>query len=88
MAGKAKRSSTRRAAAPAAAKRTVVLVATRKGGWLYHGDAARRTWKIDGPHFLGHTISHLVLDPRDNRTLLAAAKWWCPRAGFSPAPFI
>lgn len=56
------------------AKRTVVLVATRKGAWLYHGDAARKTWRVDGPHFLGHTISHLVLDPRDQRTLLAAAK--------------
>ena len=52
----------------------LVLVATRKGAWLYHGDAARRTWRADGPHFLGHIISHLVLDPRDGRTLLAAAK--------------
>ncbi|MGH8681446.1 MAG: WD40/YVTN/BNR-like repeat-containing protein [Burkholderiales bacterium] len=52
----------------------VVLVATRKGAWLYHGDATRTTWRADGPHFLGHIISHLVLDPRDGRTLLAAAK--------------
>ncbi|MCP5247737.1 MAG: glycosyl hydrolase [Candidatus Accumulibacter sp.] len=52
----------------------VVLVATRKGAWLYHGDAQRDTWRVDGPHFLGHIISHLVLDPRDQRTLLAAAK--------------
>ncbi|MEA2778707.1 MAG: hypothetical protein QOK29_251 [Rhodospirillaceae bacterium] len=52
----------------------LVLVATRKGAWLYHGDAARRNWRVDGPHFLGHIISHLVLDPRDGRTLLAAAK--------------
>lgn len=51
-----------------------VLVATRKGAWLYHGDALRRTWKVDGPHFLGHTLHHVVLDPRDRRTLLAAAK--------------
>ncbi|MCP2936480.1 hypothetical protein NK983_27745, partial [Salmonella enterica subsp. enterica serovar Typhimurium] len=50
------------------------LVATRKGAWLYHGDAERKTWRVDGPHFLGHIISHLVLDPRDGRTLLAAAK--------------
>ena len=57
-----------------AARRMVVLVATRKGAWLFHTDAARRTWRADGPHFLGHTISHLVLDPRDRRTLLAAAK--------------
>ena len=54
--------------------RVVLLVATRKGAWLYHADAARRTWRVDGPHFLGHIINHLLLDPRDGRTLLAAAK--------------
>jgi photosystem II stability/assembly factor-like uncharacterized protein len=52
----------------------IVLVATRKGAWIYSGDARREQWRIDGPHFLGHVISHLVLDPRDGRTLLAAAK--------------
>jgi photosystem II stability/assembly factor-like uncharacterized protein len=51
-----------------------VLVGTRKGAWLFHGDAARRNWRVDGPHFLGHVVSHLILDPRDGRTLLAAAK--------------
>ncbi len=56
------------------ARRVLVTVATRKGAWLYHGGAARKTWRADGPHFLGHVISHLVLDPRDGRTLLAAAK--------------
>jgi hypothetical protein len=66
-AARSKASSTRR-------RRMLLLVATRKGAWLYHGDAARRTWRADGPHFLGHVISHLVLDPRDGRTLLAAAK--------------
>jgi photosystem II stability/assembly factor-like uncharacterized protein len=52
----------------------LALVATRKGAWLYHGDAARRTWRTDGPHFLGHIVNHVILDPRDRRTLLAAAK--------------
>ena len=56
------------------ARRLVVLVATRKGAWLYHGDAGRKSWRADGPHFLGHIVSHLVLDPRDGRTLLMAAK--------------
>ena len=65
---------TARPARTAPARRVVVLVATRKGGWLFHGDARRKTWAPDGPHFLGHVISHLVLDPRDGRTLLAAAK--------------
>ena len=61
-------------AQPKGARDTLVMVATRKGAWLYHGDAARKTWRADGPHFLGHVISHVVLDPRDGRTLLAAAK--------------
>ncbi|MDZ7652905.1 MAG: glycosyl hydrolase [Burkholderiaceae bacterium] len=56
----------------------VLLVATRKGAWLLHGDAARRTWRVDGPHFLGHIVNHVVLDARpsgnNGRTLLAAAK--------------
>ena len=54
--------------------RTLLLVATRKGAWLFRDDGRRRAWRVDGPHFLGHVITHLVLDPRDGRTLLAAAK--------------
>src|SRR5689334_22212406 len=54
--------------------RLVLLVATRKGAWLYHADARRDAWTVDGPHFLGNDISHVQLDPRDGRTLLAAAK--------------
>ena len=55
-------------------RRVLILAATRKGAWLFHGDATRKKWRVDGPHFLGHIINHLVLDPRDGRTLLAAAK--------------
>ena len=61
------------ATATGQARPVLVLVATRKGAWLYHGDAARKTWRVDGPHFLGQIIHHLVLDPRDGRTLLATA---------------
>src|SRR5690242_4391134 len=53
--------------------RVVALVATRKGAWLFHGDASRKTWRTDGPHFLGNIINHVVLDPRDRKTLLASA---------------
>jgi len=56
------------------ASRVLVTVATRKGLWLLHGDAARKTWRLDGPHFLGQIFNHVVLDPRDGRTMLAAAK--------------
>ncbi len=68
----AKKAAARGSKAPPT--RIVILVATRKGAWLFHGDAKRKVWQADGPHFLGHSISHLQLDPRDGRTLLAAAK--------------
>ena len=64
----------KRTARPAAKSRVLVMVGTRKGAWLYHGDQARRTWRTSGPHFLGHIINHVMLDPRDGRTLLAAAR--------------
>jgi photosystem II stability/assembly factor-like uncharacterized protein len=67
----AKKSAARAASPP---QRLLLMVATRKGAWLFHSDSKRKTWTVDGPHFLGHTISHVVLDPRDGRTLLAAAK--------------
>ncbi len=66
--------ATRSASHALPARRVLLLVATRKGAWLYESDAERKTWRVDEPHFLGHIINHLVLDPRDGRTLLAAAK--------------
>ena len=59
---------------PQKPSKVYVFVATRKGAWIYQTDAARRTWKTSGPHFLGHTVHHMMLDPRDGKTLLAAAK--------------
>lgn len=58
----------------ASSKRLIVLVGTRKGAWIFHGDSSRRTFRADGPHFLGQIVQHMVLDPRDGRTLLASAK--------------
>ncbi len=51
----------------------LVMIATRKGLWFLHGDGARKQWKVEGPHFLGQIINHVMLDPRDGRTMLAAA---------------
>lgn len=72
--GTARRAAPRKTPAATPARRVALLVATRKGAWIFHGDPSRRGWRADGPHFLGHVIHHLVLDPRDGRTLLAAAK--------------
>jgi photosystem II stability/assembly factor-like uncharacterized protein len=51
-----------------------LLIGTRKGAWIHRSDAGRRNWSVHGPIFLGHIVNHLVLDPRDGRTMLMAAK--------------
>lgn len=73
--GRAKGTARRRAAGGARSSgRIVLLVGTRKGAFIFTSDAALKAWKMDGPHFLGQEVNHLVLDPRDRRTLLMAAK--------------
>ena len=64
--------SARRAAKPRG--HLMLMVGTRKGAWLFHSDRERRSWTIDGPHFLGHIVNHLALDPRDGKTMLMASK--------------
>ena len=55
-------------------RRVSLLIATRKGLWQLHGDTTRRTWRLAGPQFLGHIVHHCVGDPRDAKTMLAAAR--------------
>jgi hypothetical protein len=64
----------RKASSARPRREIAVLVGTRKCALIYFGDSSRRRWRVDGPHFLGHIIDHIVLDPRDRRTLLAAAR--------------
>ena len=51
-----------------------LLIATRKGGFFLRGDKGRKKWVLSEPLFLGHIVHHMVEDPRDSKTLLAAAK--------------
>ncbi|MCP5145745.1 MAG: glycosyl hydrolase [Gammaproteobacteria bacterium] len=53
-------------------QRVTLLISTRKGAFIATSDD-RREWHLSQPIMLGHTIHHLVLDPRDQRTLLMAA---------------
>jgi hypothetical protein len=62
------------AAARPAARRVTLLVATRKGLWTLASDTARSRWTIGGPRFLGHNVHHAMVDPRDSRLWLAAAR--------------
>jgi len=56
------------------AQRVVLFVGTRKGAWILTGDEERRRFRVDGPHFLGCIVNHVVLDPRDRRALLAGVR--------------
>ena len=49
-----------------------LFVGTRKGAWIYTSNKARKKWEVDGPHHLGGIVNHLVLDPRDQKTLVMA----------------
>lgn len=51
-----------------------LLVGTKKGAFIFRGDRTRQRWEATGPIFLGNEVNHLVLDPRDGRTLLMAAR--------------
>ncbi len=61
---------------------STLIVSTRKGIFFLQnksdpGAAESRDsthWRLSEPVFLGHIINHAVLDPRDGRTLLAAAR--------------
>jgi hypothetical protein len=53
-----------------------LYIATRKGIWIATAGADRRTWSLGEPAFLGTQCHHVVLDPRDRRTLLAASRQW------------
>ena len=61
-------------ASAAAPRRVRLLIATRKGLWTLTSDATRRSWKLSQPTFLGHIVHHVRVDPRDGKTMLAAAR--------------
>jgi hypothetical protein len=51
-----------------------LLIASKKGAFILKSDPKRRNWEVSSPIFLGNIIHHVVLDPRDRRTMLMAAK--------------
>lgn len=58
---------------------TQLLIGTRKGAWILRSED-RSDWSLEGPIFLGQIVHHLVLDPRDGRTAMMAAKTGCAAA--------
>lgn len=68
----AARKVAKKAAAPPKSE-PILLVATRKGAFLYCGDSGRRKWQVAGPHHLGSICQHMVQDPRNRKVILLAA---------------
>ncbi len=50
----------------------VLMVGTRKGGFLLTSDRSRRNWSVSGPHHAGSDIFHMTYDDREEGTVLAA----------------
>ena len=59
-----------------------MLVGTKKGGFVLHSQDRRR-WSVEGPYMKGLEVYHMILDPRDGRTIYAAAP--NPGAVWGPA---
>ena len=45
----------------------MVLVGTRKGGFILSSDHKRQKWEIKGPIFKGWNVMHMTFDQRDQR---------------------
>lgn len=45
----------------------LVLIGTRKGGFILSSDSKRETWKLNGPIFKGWNVMHMIFDQRDQR---------------------
>ena len=64
--------------------RILLLIGTRKGGFIAASDAARRSWTISGPLMKGCEVNHLAWIP-DAQTIILAGKssWWGPATQIS-----
>ena len=51
-----------------------LLVGTRKGAFAVESDTDRKKWELTETWFLGSVVNHVVMDPRDERTVLATVR--------------
>ncbi len=47
--------------------KVLVLIGTRKGGFILQSDSKRETWQMRGPMFKGWNVMHMTSDPRNQR---------------------
>ncbi len=52
---------------------TLLAIGTRKGLWLARSEDGRRTWTVEGPHFLAREVAAVAVDTRRDPVRLLAA---------------
>ncbi len=48
-----------------------VFAGTRKGAFVFVADPERQSWRVEGPHFPGWGVQHMLYDPRAGRLFAA-----------------
>jgi hypothetical protein len=48
-------------------KKVMVLVGTRKGGFIFESNTKRKKWQVSDIQFKGWNVMHIQMDPRDQR---------------------
>ncbi len=56
--------------------RVLLLVGTKKAGFIYTSDEKRQKWEVSEPILPGWTFHHMSADTRDPQRLYAAANHW------------
>jgi photosystem II stability/assembly factor-like uncharacterized protein len=61
-------------------KRVMLMIGTRKGGFLAFSDLDRKNWEVTGPVFKGMEVNHVNFVPGATPSLYATGKsaWWGP----------
>jgi hypothetical protein len=65
---------------------TLLAIGTRKGLWLARSDDDRRSWSLDGPHFLMREVAAIAIDTRRERPRLLVgvhSEHWGPTVTWS-----
>ncbi|MBI2486716.1 MAG: hypothetical protein HYW01_07115 [Deltaproteobacteria bacterium] len=66
-------------------KQVMLMIGTRKGGFLAFSNLSRKKWELKGPFFKGVEVNHLNLIPGSPPTIYVAGKsaWWGPNLQIS-----
>tara|TARA_R110002167_G_scaffold315645_1_gene521179 strand:+ start:789 stop:1871 length:1083 start_codon:yes stop_codon:yes gene_type:complete len=62
------------------AQKLLLLVGTKKGAFILHGDAGRRAWRLSGPFCETWPIHHVIADPASQTVFAGGGNEW-----FGPA---